>query len=55
MQSKTLIDVILTNTSQRIVSSCVLNLGISDHSLVYAIRKISIPSKARHEIKELRN
>ena len=55
MQSRTLIDVILTNTSQRIVSSGVLHLGISDHSLVYAIRKISIPSKARHEIKELRN
>ena len=55
MQSRTLIDVILTNTSQRIVSSGVLHLGISDHSLVYAIRKISIPNKATHEIKELRN
>ena len=55
MQSRTLIDVILTNTSQRIVSNGVLHLGISDHSLVYAIRKISIPNKATHEIKELRN
>jgi len=39
--SKTLIDVIFTNEPRRIVSSGVRHLGISDHSLIFAIRKFS--------------
>ena len=45
--SRTLIDVILTNSYNRVVDSGVLHLGISDHSLIYVIRKISIPSKTK--------
>ena len=43
--SSTLIDVIITNMPSRIVTSGVIHIGISDHSLIYAVRKFSIPSK----------
>lgn len=46
-KSRTLIDVVLTNTRNRVADSGVLHLGISDHSLIYVIRKISIPFKTR--------
>ena len=39
--SKTLLDVIITNKPEKIVTSGTTNLGTSDHDLVYAIRKIS--------------
>lgn len=53
--SNTLIDVIITNSPERLVSSGVSHIGISDHSLVYAIRKISIPSgRQRHKIMHTR-
>ena len=39
--SSTLIDVILTNTPDKIVCSGVSHIGISDHSLVYVFRKLS--------------
>ena len=38
-QSQSLIDLCITNTPDKIVRSGVLPLGISDHSLVYLIRK----------------
>lgn len=53
--TRTLIDIILTNRPHRIVSSGVIHLSISDHSLVYAIRKISVSSKTSHTITEIRN
>lgn len=43
-KSSTLIDLIFTNTSDRVVCSGVSHIGISDHSLVYAFRKVSIES-----------
>ena len=48
--SRTLIDVIYTNTPHRVVDSGVVHVGISDHSLIYAIRKIAIPVKANHRV-----
>lgn len=48
--TKTLIDVIFTNEPCRIVTSGVRHLGISDHSLVFAIRKFSIAnSNSKHK------
>ena len=47
--SSTLIDVILTNEPSRIITSGVLHIGISDHSLVYAVRKFAIPSNNTHK------
>ena len=38
-QSQSLIDLCLTNTPDKIVRSGVVPLGISDHSLIYLIRK----------------
>ena len=43
-KSSTLIDLIFTNTPDRVVCSGVSHIGISDHSLVYAFRKVSIES-----------
>ena len=40
-KSSSLIDVIFTNCPERVVCSGVSHIGISDHSLVYAFRKIS--------------
>jgi exonuclease III len=48
----TLIDLILTNKPEIISSAGVLHLGISDHSLVYAVRKYEFP-KSRPIIKEV--
>lgn len=53
--TKTLIDVIYTNRPNRVVASGVLHLGISDHSLIYTIRKISIPNKTSHKRINIRN
>jgi len=47
--TSTLIDVIFTNAPSRIVTSGVCHLGISDHSLVYAIRKFVVPSNNKHK------
>ena len=43
-KSSTLIESIFTNTPDRVVCSGVSNIGISDHSLVYAFCKVSIES-----------
>ena len=50
----TLIDLILTNKPEYISSAGVLHLGISDHSLIYAVRKFDLP-KSRPTIKEVRD
>ena len=39
--SSTMIDLIFTNTPDKIVCSGVSHVGISDHSLIYAFRKLS--------------
>ena len=46
-QSRTLIDLFYTNAPNRVVNSGVCHIGLSDHSLIYATRKIAIPSKAK--------
>jgi len=45
--SSTLIDLIFTNLPDRIIYSGVSHIGISDHSLIYAYRKLSIDSTSR--------
>ena len=52
--TSSLIDVILTNTPENILTSVVLHIGISDHSLVYTVRKFKL-SKFRPIVKEVRN
>ena len=46
---------ILTNTPERVVTSGVLHLGISDHSLVYVVRKVAIKTKSRHRVVNIRS
>ena len=41
--SAALIDLILTNRPKNIVSSGVIHVGISDHSLIFAVRKFKFP------------
>ncbi|CAB3979113.1 RNA-directed DNA polymerase from transposon BS [Paramuricea clavata] len=53
-KSATLIDLILTNRPENISRSAVIHLGISDHSLVYAVRKFTLP-KGRQKIRQVRN
>ena len=52
--TSTLIDLILTNKAENISCAGVLHLSISDHSLVYAVRKFELP-KSRPSIKEVRD
>ena len=52
--SATIIDLILTNRSENISESGVIHLGISDHSLVYLVRKFT-PPKSRKTAREIRN
>ena len=54
MTTTSLIDHILTNTPEKISDSGVIHTGISDHSLVFAIRKISIIYKQENTL-EIRN
>ena len=42
--SASLIDLILTNKPENISQSVVVHLGISDHSLIFAIRKLTLPN-----------
>ena len=48
--SATLIDLFFTNKCENILQSGVVHLGISDHSLIYAVRKFSLP-KSRTSVK----
>ena len=52
--TKTLIDVFITNKTESIIHSGVYPLSISDHNLIYAVRKISIP-RAQPKFVESRN
>jgi hypothetical protein len=52
--TSTLIDLILTNKPEYISTVGVLHLGISDHSLLYAVSKFELP-KSRPTIKEVRD
>ena len=54
MTSPTLIDHIVTNTPENVSASGVVHTGISDHSLVFAIRKISVVRKTENNV-EIRN
>ena len=56
--SQSLLDVVITSTPEKIISSGVVHLGISDHSLIYAIRKLNrrVNTKAQgHNFLEFRN
>ena len=52
--SATLIDLIFTNKKENIVKSGVIHLGISDHSLIFAVRKFFTP-KSRQNVRYVRN
>ena len=54
MTTSSLIDHIVTNTPEKISDSGVIHTGISDHSLVFVIRKISVIDK-QENILEIRN
>ena len=54
MTTSSLIDHIVTNTPEKICDSGVIHTGISDHSLVFAIRKISVIRKQENTV-EIRN
>ena len=54
MATSSLIDHIVTNTPEKNSDSGVIHTGISDHSLVFAIRKISVIDK-QENILEIRN
>ena len=54
MTTTSLIDHIVTNTPEKISDSGVIHTGISGHSLVFAIRKISIIYKQENTL-EIRN
>ena len=55
MTSSTLIDHFITNEPEKISKCGVIHTGISDHSLIYAIRKININHKNKENIIEIRN
>ena len=52
--SATMIDLFFTNKPENILQSGVIHLGISDHSLIYAVRKFNSP-KCRERLKLVRN
>ena len=54
-RSSTLIDIIFTNCPERVVWSGVAHISISDHSLVYAFRKLSINFRKGHSSITYRN
>ena len=53
--SQSLIDVCITNCPQKVPSSVVLHLGISDHSLVCMIRKTRYANAGSTKVIEMRN
>ena len=54
--TQSLLDACITSNPERIIFSCVLHLGISDHSLIYAIWKINAkPTTESHGCVEFRN
>ena len=55
MTTSSLIDHITTNTPEKISHSGVIHTGISDHSLVFAIRKIRVMQRNEKNCIEIRN
>ena len=56
--SQSLLDVAITSTPEKIISSGVVHLGVSDHSLIYVIRKINPSSNTKaqgHNLLKFRN
>ena len=53
LDSQTLIDLCITNSPDKITASGTLSLGISDHSLVYLVRKSSYPKGGGRVISQL--
>jgi hypothetical protein len=53
--SSSLIDHLVTTSPEKIVSSGVIHLGISDHSLIYGIRKLNSVEKNQEKLIEFRN
>ena len=47
-QSATLIDHILTKSPDKVSQSGVIDLGFSDHDLIYCTRKTSLPKFHKH-------
>ena len=54
-QTATLIDHVVTNRPENISYSGVVHTGMSDHTLVFAIRKINIVKKEKQKTIEIRN
>lgn len=54
VSSETLLDVILVSHSDRFAASGTLRLGISDHDLIYIVRKQKLP-KLKTRITEFRS
>ena len=52
--SATQIDLILLNNPESISNFGVIELGISDHSLIYVVKKL-VPSKGQRKCSEIRN
>jgi hypothetical protein len=56
MTSATLIDHFITNYPEKISNTGVIETGMSDHNLIFAIRKINIAQKTQeNNITEIRN
>ena len=55
MTTSSLIDHMVTNTPEKIASTGVIHTGISDHSLIFAIRKIHVVVKQAANTIEIRN
>lgn len=53
--SETLIDLIITNGSKLCVKSGVLSCSISDHDIVYTLRKLKAKCNRRNVTKEIRS
>jgi hypothetical protein len=53
--TSTLIDHFITNRPEKISDSGVIHTGISDHSMIFAIRKIIFSVKRHVNIVEIRN
>ena len=53
--SATLLDHFITSNPEKITNSGVIHTGISDHSLIFGIRKINFSEKKKNNIIEVRN
>ena len=48
-QTATLVDHILTNSPDKVSQSGIIDLGLSDHDLMYCTRKKSLPKSHKHK------